>query len=111
MFRGKWICLGRKQIDSMFKERVCGNKLSLYSTIHKNKLHLFRKKAQIDLKKSEITALTMKERVKLYAALYVSCQSRQANLTDFFRHENHDFPPSLSDYGTIQTLPNKADFL
>ena len=48
--------LGRKQIGSMFKERVCGNKLSLYSTIHKNKLHLFRKKTQVDLGKSEITA-------------------------------------------------------
>lgn len=30
------------------------------------------------------------------------CKSRQADLSDFFRHENHDYPPALADYGKIR---------
>ena len=32
-------------------------------------------------------------------------------MDDFFRHENHDFPPSLSEYGKIRKPTMKSDFL
>ena len=34
-----------------------------------------------------------------------------ANLDDFFKHENHAYPPSLSDYGKIRKASAKSDFL
>ncbi|VDI42239.1 Hypothetical predicted protein, partial [Mytilus galloprovincialis] len=45
-----------------------------------------------------------------FEKLYIACQSRDGNLDDFFRHENHAFPPSLSQNGTIR-LGTKADLL
>ena len=53
----------------------------------------------------------MKERIQLYSSLYVGCKSRQANLDDFFRHENHEYPPSISEYGKIRKPTAKSDFL
>ena len=38
-------------------------------------------------------------------------KSRQANLDEFFHHENYEYPPSLSDNGSIRKPTSKADFL
>ena len=46
----------------------------------------------------------------MYSSLYMGCKSRQANLDEFFRHENHEYLPSLSDYGSIHKPTSKADF-
>ena len=77
----------------------------------KHSLPLFHKKCNVIVDKAKMKEMTIKERVKLFSALYMSCQSRQANLGDFFCHENHDFPSALSDYGEIRSPTNKADFL
>ena len=62
--------------------------------------------SKVKRKKTELT-----ERIQLYSSLYVCCKSRQANPDEFFRHENHEYPLSLSDYGSICKLTSKADFL
>lgn len=38
-------------------------------------------------------------------------KSRQADLSDFFPHENHDYPPALFYYGKIRKPHFKPDFL
>ena len=44
----------------------------------------------------------------LFSRLYIGCQNRGADLDDFFRHENHPFPPSLSvDADVLQTARNR----
>ena len=53
----------------------------------------------------------LKERIQLYSSLYVDCESRQANLDGFFRYENHEYPPSFFDYGSIRKPTSKTDFL
>ena len=47
----------------------------------------------------------------MYANLYVSAQSRNVDLDDFFEHEQHKYPPSLSEFGGIRSTINKSDFL
>ena len=37
----------------------------------------------------------------MFAQLYVSCQVRGGDLHNFFFHENHRYPPSLSQYGIL----------
>ena len=58
--------------------------------------------------KRETTAL--KEQMQLYSSLYVGCRSRQANLDKFICHENHEYPPSLFDYGSTRKPTSKTDF-
>lgn len=45
---------------------------------------------------------SLKDDCKLYASLYVACQTREGDLEDFFAHENHSFPPALSSYGKLR---------
>ena len=52
----------------------------------------------------------MKSDVELFARLYISCQTRDGNLEDFFQHENQAWPPALSDGGRLR-LGTKSDLL
>ena len=47
----------------------------------------------------------------MYENLYVTCQSREGDLDNFFAHENHAFPVSLSEYGKLRKATSKSDFL
>ena len=84
---------------------------SFYCTITKNNLMLYRSKQIIKTSKVNLYASAMKERVQLYSTLYIACKSRQADLDDFFCHENHDYPPALSDYGNLRRPTSKSDVL
>ena len=42
--------------------------------------------------------------------MYISCQTRDGDLDEFFRHENQGCPPSLSDQGNLR-LPKKKSEL
>ena len=53
----------------------------------------------------------MKAERNLYANLYVACQSREGDLDNFFAHENHSYPVSISDHGQLNKCNNKSDFL
>ena len=106
--------LGKQQSRAFLQERITRSSTtpkSLYIVVHKNNLKLFSSKNKIVTSKTKLESLTLRERVKLYANLYVGCQSRQGNLDDFFRHENHDIPPALSEYGRIRKPTMKSDFV
>ena len=47
----------------------------------------------------------------MYENLYVTCQSREGDLDNFFAHENHAFPVSLSEYGKLRKATSKSHFL
>ena len=105
---------GKQQILKFIQERLYNNsdcRTSLYSTITKNKLKLYHSKNTIKTTKTKLYVSTLKERTKLYASLYVGCQSRQGNLQEFFSHENHEYPPSISEYGSIRKPLAKSDFV
>ena len=46
----------------------------------------------------------------LFSHLFIACQSREGDLDEFFRHENHPYPPSLSLGGYLR-LGTKSDLL
>ena len=85
-------------------------KVSIYTPISKNKLPLFREKNTLTTTKEKLQVVSLKQDCKLFASLYLSCQSRDGDLDDFFAHENHVYPPSLSEYGRLRK-GSKADFL
>ena len=39
----------------------------------------------------------------LFSELFISCQSRECDLKEFFRHENQSHPAALSDGGKLHT--------
>ena len=54
---------------------------------------------------------TLNAERRLYANLYVACQSREGDLDTFFSHENHSFPVSISEYGKLRKAIAKSDFI
>ncbi|CAC5355831.1 unnamed protein product [Mytilus coruscus] len=94
--------LGQEQFEKYLKERLVDRTTSVFDKLKRNKLPLFqtppsaKKTSTIDHK-----LMSLKGNCSLFSRLYIACQSRDGNLDDFFRHENHAFPPSLSQNGTI----------
>jgi len=71
---------------------------SFYDPIKKNKMDFFRQQpASGDGTKQKM----LKEDCQLFSKLFISCQSRECDLQQFFRHENQQFPASLSDGGKL----------
>ena len=48
--------------------------------------------------------------VQLFSRLYISCQTRDGNVDEFFQHENQACPPSLSTAGKLH-LGSKSDMI
>ena len=102
---------GKDQYEKFVTERLIKTKISLYSPRPKNKLPLFRKKNNVTTSKAKLKTTSLKQDCKLFASLYIACHSREGDLEDFFCHENHAYPPSISEYGKLRPASNKADFL
>ena len=69
--------------------------------LNKTNCLFFDKKNDVSATKGKLEAASLKEKVKLFQDLFIACQRREGDLDQFFRHKNHDFPPSLSEYGTL----------
>ena len=78
-----------------------GDNPSFYEPLKKNKYRLFNPKQKSESSKSKLENL--KDDCNLFSRLFISCQSRQCDLQEFFEHENQKFPPSLSQNGSLNT--------
>ena len=101
--------VGKQQSDTFVKECLVERTKSWYDPIKKNKLHLFSKPAPKQSKASQQVS-SLKSNCALFARLYISCQSRDGDLDEFFKHENQGCPPSLSNLGKLR-LPRKKSEL
>ncbi|XP_065660439.1 uncharacterized protein LOC136084312 [Hydra vulgaris] len=83
---------------------------SIFKTIPKNNLCLFREKKILATQKGRLKTVLLKEECKIFASLYVASQHRDGDLYDFFRYENHAYQPAISEYGKLRKT-NKSDYL
>ena len=95
--------LGEEQYNTFIEERFERRSQSVNSPIRKNKLPLFsnQKCKPSSIPKGTVTAL--KNDCSLFSRLYISCQSRNGNLDEFFKHENQAWPPALSKLGQLRS--------
>ena len=104
--------LGEDQFNKFFENRLQSEKESLYDVISKNRLQLFK---QSNVSQSSSKAKQKMDSVvadpKLFSRLFIACQSRTGDLQDFFFHENHSYPISISEYGKLRKCTGKSDFL
>ena len=50
----------------------------------------------------------LKDDCQPFSKLFISCQSREFDLYDLFRHETHPFPAALSDGGNSIDVRNPS---
>ena len=59
--------------------------------------------------KQKISSLNLD--CRLYSNLYIASQSRDGSLDEFFKHENHSYPVSISEYRKLRKGTAKSDFV
>ena len=94
---------GQSQYDYFVEERLVKCSKAITDTIHCNKLPLFGTTENPASSKTRNQISVLKSDYNLFARLYIACQAREGNLQEFFRHENHGSPPSLSCAGKMRS--------
>lgn len=103
--------IGIRESLQFKEERLVTNKVSLYDHIKQNNLPLFHPEKIGSNSKLKKSIQLLKEDRQLFSNLYISCQTREGDLDNFFAHENHAYPVSLSDDGKLKQAKNKSEFL
>uniref|UniRef100_UPI00358F6B91 uncharacterized protein n=1 Tax=Myxine glutinosa TaxID=7769 RepID=UPI00358F6B91 len=60
--------------------------------------------------KAKQIVTSLKSDCALFSRLYIACQTRDGDLDNFFQHENHAYPPSLSQLGKLR-FGSKSDLV
>ena len=87
---------------------------SLFPSIHpikKNLLPLFKRPLPRKCTKGKQAIASLRSDCNLFSHLYIVSQFRDGDLDNFFAHENHPWPPSLSDHGKLRLPTKKSDLL
>ena len=95
---------GEQQYKQFVEERLVKKEKSLSDPIPRNKHTTFSSTPSKKVSSSQQEIKSLKNSVQLFSQLYIASQVRSGDLNDFFRHENQEFPPSLTDkYGRIRS--------
>lgn len=101
---------GKDQYAKYCKEVITYRSHSIHDPIRKNSFPLFSCPQPKSKAKHLGKVSMLKNDVALFSRLYIVMQHRESDMTEFFRHENQPFPPSLSDGGKLR-LGKKSDLL
>ena len=102
---------GKGQYSNFVKEVVEERKRSIHEPIKLNKPALFRKPSPKIKSKQGKKIKALENNVSLFGQLYISMQSREGYLEEFFSHEVQSFPPSLSEFGKLYLLGTKSELM
>ena len=101
---------GKKQYNTFVDERLKQQKKSIFDPIERNKLTVFSCPVSKGTSADKQKLISVKSDCSLFSRLYISCQNREGNIDEFFEHENHGYPPSISKSGEL-LLPQKKSEL
>ena len=90
------VAIGQKQYNTFVEERFEKRTKEVTTVISKNKLPLLSSPIEQKSEKKKTQVAALKDDCALFSRLYIACQSREGNLQEFFKHENHPWPPSLA---------------
>ena len=102
--------IGQSQYKAFVTKRMVERTKPITHPIKRNKLPLFSRPATKTVSKKQAQVSALKDDCSLFSRLYISCQTREGDLGDFFRHENQPWPPSLSHHGQLRQ-GNKAELV
>ena len=102
--------IGRDQYNMYHKSVIVERTRSIHDPIKKNSLPLFRSPTPKTKSKQAGQISILKGDVELFSRLYIVMQHREGDMNTFFKHENHPYPPSLSDSGKLRQ-GKKSDLL
>ncbi len=87
--------LGKEQYTNFVTERLEKCTTPVTQTIPKNNLPLFSRPPIKSTSKQNDQHAALKSDCGLFSRLYISCQTRDGDMDNFFPHENQAAPPAL----------------
>lgn len=102
--------VGKAQYDTYVRDRLEQRTVPVSDIISKNNMTLFHKTVPRKQTKASLQISSLKSNCEMFSRMYISCQSRDGDMDEFFRHENQGAPPSLSDMGQLRQ-GNKSDLI
>ena len=97
------------QYQEFVTEVIVDRNRSIHRPIKKNSLPLLKRQFPRVVTKSKLQAYSLKSDCNLFSRLYIASNFRDGNLEEFFSHENHHWPPSLSEHGKLNLPTKKLD--
>ena len=92
---------GKIRFQEFMKGLESGDMSSFYKPIKRNKLDFFNQKSEPVT--GALKQKVLKDDCRLFSKLIISCQSRECDLLQFFKHDNQSFPAALSDGGKLHS--------
>lgn len=80
--------IGKEQFQAFTKECLVERTNPIYNVIRRNKMKLFSTSSQISVSKRKQQVVAVKNDLQLFSRLYISYQTKNGNIEDFFRHDN-----------------------
>ncbi|MES9880445.1 MAG: hypothetical protein ABW185_06130, partial [Sedimenticola sp.] len=102
--------IGQDKYSKFVDERLSKCLTPLTDPLPKNKLPLFSRPSVKAPSKGKLQLQSVKSDCNLFSRLYLACQARDGDVEQFFCHENHACPPSLSLGGKLR-LGVKSDLM
>jgi len=102
--------IGKTQYNSYVEKVLIKGEVSIADSISRNKLDLFSSAPKKTKSADKLQIDSLKSDCTLFARLYISCQARDGDMSEFFKHENQACPPSLSKNGMMRG-GNKSDLV
>ena len=101
--------VGKRQFETFKREVLEERTKPIGTAIKRNSLPLFST-TKHKVRSSTYKIKAIKNDVGLFSRLYISTQQHEGDLDEFFAHENHAYPPSISNFGKLR-LGDKSDLL
>ena len=101
---------GQDQYDKYMTERVIERNTPVFDPISKNQMPFFSRPTSSGPSKTKQISTSPKSDCTLFSRLYIATQTRHGDLDNFFKHENHAYPPSLSLFGKLR-FGTKSDLV
>ena len=103
---------GKEQSHKDFVKNVLEERTrSIHEPIKRNNLALFKKPSAKMQSKQDKKIKVLQKNVSLFGQLYISMQSHEGDLDEFFSHEVQSFPPSSSEFGKLYLPGTKSELM
>ena len=102
--------VGNTQYQKYVSDVINTRSVSIHQPIKRNSLPLLKRQSSKVTTKNSQKMASLRSYCDLFSHLFIASKFRDGNLDDLFSHENHPWPPSISEHGKLR-LPNKRSDL
>ena len=100
--------IDEEQFNTFMKERLVERNKPITELIKENNLATFNVHSKKVVSKHKARVGVRKKDLALFSRLYISCQTLDGNLEEFYKFENQPWPPLLPETGQLRR-GQKAD--